>query len=65
MGEMDRPRLLDQVRGAVRARHYSPRTEDAYVHWIRRYIVFHGKRHPAEMGVTEVEAFLTHLAVVG
>ena len=46
MGAMDRPRLLDQVRGAVRARHYSPRTEDAYVHWIRRYIVFHGKRHP-------------------
>src|SRR5256885_6112770 len=49
-----RPRLLDRVRGALRARHYSRRTEDAYVAWIRRYIVVHGKRHPIEMGAAEV-----------
>jgi integron integrase len=58
-----KPRLLDRVRAAVRARHYSRRTEKAYVHWIRRYIVFHGKRHPAEMGAPDVTAFLTALAV--
>ena len=59
------PRLLDRVREALRARHYSRRTEKAYVHWIRRYIFFHGKRHPAEMGAPEVTAFLTSLAVAG
>jgi len=57
------PRLLDRVRDAIRRRHYSVRTEQAYVHWIRRFILFHGKRHPQEMGKAEVEAFLTHLAV--
>jgi len=57
------PRLLDRVRAALRARHYSCRTEKAYVHWIKRYIFFHGKRHPAEMGAAEVTAFLTALAV--
>ena len=57
------PRLLDRVRAALRARHYSRRTEKAYVHWIKRYIFFHGKRHPAEMGAAEVTAFLTALAV--
>src|SRR5881296_3488481 len=57
------PRLLDRVRAALRARHYSRRTEKAYVHWIRRYIFFHGKRHPAEMGAAEVTSFLTSLAV--
>jgi integron integrase len=56
------PRLLDQVRDAIRRRHYSYRTEQTYVHWIKRYIWFHGKRHPAEMGAPEVTAFLTHLA---
>jgi integron integrase len=60
-----RPRLLDRVRGAVRTRHYSRRTEKAYVHWIKRYIFFHGKRHPAEMGAAEVTRFLTSLAVDG
>src|SRR3989442_4191463 len=60
-----RPRLLDRVRGALRARHYSRRTEDAYVAWIRRYIVFHGKRHPVEMGAVEVTQFLSSLAVSG
>ena len=48
------PRLLDRVRAAVRARHFSRRTEQAYVGWIRRYILFHEKRHPAEMGGPEV-----------
>ena len=59
------PRLLDQVRDVIRRLHYSIRTEQAYVDWIRRFILFHGKRHPAEMGAPEVEAFLTHLAVQG
>jgi integron integrase len=57
--------FLDSVREAIRVRHYSIRTEQAYVDWIRRFILFHGKRHPNEMGETEVVAFLTHLAVVG
>jgi integron integrase len=59
------PRLLDRVRDRIRVKHYSIRTEQAYVDWIRRFIRFHGKRHPAELGPTEVEAFLTHLAVAG
>jgi integron integrase len=58
-----KPKLLDQVRQRIRARHYSPRTEKAYVHWIKRYILFHGKRHPLEMGAAEVTTFLTSLAV--
>jgi hypothetical protein len=53
------PRLLDQLRDRLRLRHYSLRTEQAYVHWVKRYILFHGKRHPAEMAKAEVEAFLT------
>lgn len=57
------PRLLDQVRDAIRRKHYSIRTEEAYVSWIRRFILFHNKRHPREMGAPEIEAFLTHLAV--
>ena len=48
-----KPRLLDRVRQAIGARHYSRRTEKAYLHWIKRYIFFHGKRHPAEMGAAE------------
>ena len=59
------PRLLDQVRDRIRLKHYSIRTEETYVDWIRRFILFHGKRHPREMGAAEVEAFLTHLAVRG
>lgn len=55
-------RLLDQVHDAIRARHYSRRTERAYAGWIRRFVLFHGKRHPAEMGEPEVTAFLSHLA---
>jgi len=57
------PRLVDQVRAAVRIRHYSIRTEEAYVHWVVRYIRFNGMRHPREMGAREVTAFLSHLAV--
>ncbi|MGA9396606.1 MAG: integron integrase [Azonexus sp.] len=59
------PKLLDRVRERIRFKHYSIRTEDSYVQWIKRFILFHGKRHPAEMGAVEVEAFLTHLAVEG
>ena len=60
-----KPRLLDRVRAAVRARHGSRRIEEAYVVWIRRYVLFHGKRHPAEMGAPEITRFLTALAVEG
>jgi site-specific recombinase XerD len=56
-------RLLDQVRDTIRVKHYAIRTEEAYVAWIKRYILFHNKRHPRKMGVSEIEAFLTHLAV--
>src|SRR4051794_8586053 len=56
------PRLLARVRGVMRARHMSPRTERVYVDWIRRFIRYHGVRHPADLGHTEVVAFLTHLA---
>jgi integron integrase len=59
----DKPRkLLDQVRDQLRLKHYSYRTEQSYVHWIKRYILFHRKRHPAEMGPEEIRAFLVHLA---
>ena len=61
--EAPKPRLLDRVREAIRARHYSRRTEKTYVAWIRRYIFFHGKRHPAEMGAREITDFLSALAV--
>ncbi|MFN7353241.1 MAG: integron integrase [Burkholderiales bacterium] len=57
------PRLLDQVRGKIRLKHYSIRTEQSYLDWIKRYIIFHDKQHPASLGAPEVEAFLTHLAV--
>lgn len=60
----ERPRkLLDQMRDLIRVKHYSIRTEQAYVNWARRYILFHNKRHPREMGAPEIAAFLTHLAV--
>ena len=58
-------KLLDQVRDAIRLKHYAYRTEKTYVQWIRRYIIFHNKRHPKEIGKAEIEAFLTHLAVEG
>ena len=62
MSEKSR-KLLDQVRDALRLKHYAIRTEEAYVDWIRRFILFHDKRHPREMGTPEIRAFLTHLAV--
>ena len=56
-------KLLDRMRDEIRTRHYSIRTEDAYLRWARKFILFHGERHPGEMGEAEVGAFLTHLAV--
>ena len=61
----DSPSLLTQLRRAIRTRHYSPRTEEAYVHWVRRFVRFAGLRHPRELGPVEVTAFLSHLAVEG
>lgn len=57
-----KPRLLDQVRNEIRKRHYSPKTEESYVHWIKRFIFFHNKRHPEEMGEKEIAQFLSSLA---
>src|SRR5437867_2037992 len=58
-----KPKLLDEVRTVMRLRHMSIRTEEAYVQWIRRFIIFHGKRHPQEMGEAEIRDFLAYLAV--
>ncbi len=58
-------KLIDRVRQKLRAGHYAYRTEQTYVHWIVRYIRWHGLRHPQEMGSTEIETFLSHLATVG
>ena len=60
---MGQPKLLDQVRDRIRTKHFSIRTEQTYIDWIKRFILFHNKRHPKEMGHKEIEAFLTHLAV--
>ncbi len=57
------PKLLERVRQRLRVGHYSLRTEQTYIPWIKRYILFHGKHHPRDMGKAEIEAFLTHLAV--
>ena len=57
------PKLLDQVRAKIRLKQYSIRTEDSYVSWIRRFILYHNKRHPLEMGKKDIEQFLTNLAV--
>jgi len=61
---MSQPKLLDQVREVIRTKHYSIRTEETYVSWIKRFILFHEKRHPKDMGPPEISAFLIHLAVV-
>lgn len=58
-----KPKLLDQVRQRIRSRHFSGSTEEAYVHWIKRFIFFHGKRHPVEMAELEINQFLTYLAI--
>src|SRR5687767_11964522 len=60
---MEGPRLLDRMRAALRTRHYSIRTEDSYVQWVKRFILFQGKRHPSTMGAREINDYLTHLAV--
>ena len=62
---MNKPpkRLLDQVRDRIRMKHYSIRTEQAYASWIKRFILFHNKKHPKDMGKQEIESFLTHLAL--
>ena len=62
---MEKPpkKLLEQVRDVIRLKHYSYKTEKSYVNWIKRYIIFHNKQHPKEMGEKEIEEFLTHLAV--
>jgi integron integrase len=57
-----KPKLLDRVHAAIRLRHYSPRTGEAYAGWVRRYVLFHRKRHPADLGEAEVRQFLSHLA---
>ena len=59
----NKPRFLDLVRERIRVKHYSIRTEEAYVGWIKKFIFFHNKRNPAEMGKLEMEQLLTHLAV--
>ena len=59
------PKLLEQIRAAIRVRHYSLRTEETYLRWVKRFILFHGKRHPRDMGAQEVQQFLSHLAVAG
>jgi Phage integrase, N-terminal SAM-like domain len=56
------PGLLEQVRARIRVKHYSIRTEAAYIDWVRRFILFHNKRHPRDLGAAEIEAFLTYLA---
>ena len=60
---MEKKRLLDQVRDAIRFRHISLHTDQSYIQWIRRYIYFHGKCHPEDMGEEEISSFLTRLAV--
>jgi hypothetical protein len=57
------PRLMDQVRQAARLRHFSPKTEKSYLYYIHEFILFHNKRHPLEMGVPEIRAYLAHLAI--
>ena len=57
-----KPKLLDEVHQAIRMRHYSPKTEESYIHWIKRFIFFHNKRHPAEMSEKEIAQFLSNLA---
>ncbi len=57
-----KPRLLEQLRSRMRLKHLSPRTEEVYVSWVKRFIFYHGKRHPKEMGAEEISSFLSHLA---
>jgi Phage integrase, N-terminal SAM-like domain len=59
------PKLLDQIRNKLRVKHYAILTEEQYLHRIKRFILFHGKRHPKDMAAAQIEAFLTNLAVIG
>lgn len=63
ISEPNPPKLLDRMRTVLRTKHYSIRTEDAYLQWAKRYILFHGKRHPSSLGAAEINEFLSHLAV--
>src|SRR5881409_3737697 len=63
--EASKPKLLDQIRQLMRLRHYSLRTEEAYVGWIRRYILFHGKQHPRDLAGSDIASFLSSLAIKG
>lgn len=63
LGAGSKPKLMDQLREALRSRHYSRRTEQTYRHWVKRFIYFHKVRHPAEMAEPEINSFLTYLAV--
>jgi hypothetical protein len=63
--EGNKPKLLDRVREAIRLRHYSIRTEEAYVSWVKRFILFHGKRHPQEMGADEIRNFFRNWRCTG
>ena len=56
-------KLLDQVRESIRLRHYSIKTEKAYISWIKRFIIYHNKKHPKEMGETEIREYMSHLAI--
>ena len=60
---LDSPKLLDRLRAEIRVRHYSIRTEEVYVDWARRFILYHNKKHPKDMGAEQVRDFLSHLAV--
>ena len=60
---MEQPKLLDRVRNLIRTKQYSIRTEETYAGWIRKFILFHGKKHSKDMGENEISAFLTHLTV--
>ena len=64
-GSQPKQKLLEMTRDIMRVKHYSIRTERSYISWMRRYIFFHDKRHPKDMGPREIEAFLTYLAVAG
>lgn len=61
-GGVPKPKLLDEVRARIRRLHYSVRTQDAYVDWVRRFVLFHGRRHSRGLGAARIETFLTHLA---
>jgi len=59
----EKPKLIDQLRNTIRTKHYSLKTEKSYVNWVRRFILFHNKQHPKEIGALEIQRFLNYLAV--